>query len=174
MKNEKSKFNIKFSKDLKIIGKNIRKCRLSKKITQKELGKQLEVSGNTISYIELGKSACPLPILLELCSILKISLFDMLKNTSIVKTRAPKGISEQFNQLNSEYQDLVKDILTLLIKRQRVSDSKLTSYANNLSNRSKNNNNSDFEDENYNSEELTNFVSQHVPKNIRYNNDNYC
>lgn len=173
MKNKKSKFNKKFSKDLETIGKNIKEYRLSKKITQKELGKQLGVSGNTISYIELGKSACPLPILLELCSILKINLFDILKNTSILYLDAPKNILKQFNQLNLEYQDLVKDFLTLLIKRQRTSDPTLTSLENNLSNRNKNDNNFDFEDENYNSEEFTNFVNQHVPKNIRYNNDNY-
>lgn len=173
MKNKKSKFNKKFSKDLKTIGKNIKEYRLSKKITQKELGKQLGVSGNTISYIELGKSACPLPILLELCSILNISLFDILKNTSIVKTKAPKDISEQFNQLNRKHQDLVKDFLTLLIKSQRTSDSKLTSYKNNLSNRSKNDNNSDFEDENYNSEDVNDYANQHFPKRNKYNDDNF-
>ena len=167
MKNKKSKFNKKFSKDLKTIGKNIKEYRLSKKITQKELGKQLGVSGNTISYIELGKSACSLPILLELCSILKINLFDILKNTSILYLDAPKNILKQFNQLNLEYQDLVKDFLTLLIKRQRTSDPTLTSLENNLSNRNKNNNNSDFEYENYNSEDVNDFVSQYFPKNSR-------
>ena len=39
MKNKKSKFNKKFSKDLKTIGKNIKEYRLSKKNHPKRIGK---------------------------------------------------------------------------------------------------------------------------------------
>lgn len=56
--------------DLKTIGSRIRQRREALNLKQKEIAEQLGVSNNHISYIESGKSAPSINLLIRLCHIL--------------------------------------------------------------------------------------------------------
>ncbi len=122
--------------DLKQIGINIKNFRKSYKnisdtssedingLTQKQLAEQLNVSNNTISLIEQGKSLPSLPRILKICNVLKISLFDIFKDTSYVYTRVPKDIMDKYEQLNDSDKYVVNILIEGLYKKQKASEDK--------------------------------------------------
>ena len=103
------------------IGKNIKKLRIEKGLKQIELAKKISVSCNTISMIERGKINIGIERLLYVSYILGVSLFDLLADTSIVKTKVPKNYIDSYLQLNNSYRQIINVILTEMIKQQRVS-----------------------------------------------------
>lgn len=114
--------NMNVKVDMKKIGQNFKNIRLEKNLTQKELAKVIELSSNAISYFENGKSSISFERMIQLCQVLEVSLFDMLKGTSIVRTKIPKETSEKYQQLNDINKKIVDDILTAFIKNQRVAE----------------------------------------------------
>ena len=62
------------------IGKFIAECRKKQHLTQMQLAEKLYVTDRAISKWETGKGLPASTIMLELCSILKISVDDLLSN----------------------------------------------------------------------------------------------
>ena len=126
---------------------NIKNYRNAKNWSQSELAEKIEVSVNTISLIERGKTFVSIPRLFELCEKLEISLFDLFKDTSIVKTKAPRNFSEQYNQLNDTNKAIVSGILNVFIKNQRVSEKSENFNQNNMKTYYLDNNEENIEEE---------------------------
>lgn len=62
--------------------KLLKETRLSKKLTQKELAKQLNISERHYRYIESGSRTPSLSLVLKLCEILEIGLSDLFPTQS--------------------------------------------------------------------------------------------
>lgn len=114
------------------LGKNIKKLRIEKGLKQIELAKKIGVSCNTISMIERGKINIGIERLLYFTCIFEVSLFDLLVDTSIVKTKVPRDFIQSYLQLNDNYKQLIDTMLITMVKQQRVS--KDNKYFNNNEN----------------------------------------
>ena len=82
----------------RLIGKRIRRYRLSKNITQEELAFQINTSAAYISNIECGKKKASLQKLCEISEVLGITMNDLIYNSS----EHLSGFSnKEFNELMS-------------------------------------------------------------------------
>lgn len=69
-----TKYNI-----LQVIGKNIKRIRISRGFTQENLASQLQKSINFVSLIERGESGISIPTIIDICKALEVdanSIFD--------------------------------------------------------------------------------------------------
>ena len=82
-----------------IIGMRLKQRRMEKKITQEKLAEALDVSVAYISRIERGSTEINLKRLTEICSILKVSLGEILDGTS----------SNSSNYLSTDFNNLLKN-----------------------------------------------------------------
>lgn len=89
------KFDINFS----IIGMRLKQARMDKKITQEKLAEILDVSVAYISRVERGSTTINLKRLFELCSLLEVSVGQILDGTS----------SNSDSYLNTAFNDLLKN-----------------------------------------------------------------
>lgn len=105
---------------LKRYGENVRRYRKEIGLLQKDLAEKIEVSINTISLLEQGKSLVSIPQLFEISEKLGVGIFDLFRGTNIVKTKAPKDFLDKYNQLNKTNKSIVDDILTAFVKHQRI------------------------------------------------------
>lgn len=131
----------KMEQDIKQIGINIKNFRKLYKntsdtcsedvigLTQKELAEKLDVSINTISLMEQGKSWMSLPKILQLCKALDISLFDIFKDTSYVYTNVPKNIMDRYEQLNNRDKKTINALINHLYKIQKASEERQKSMS---------------------------------------------
>ena len=65
--------------DQEKVGKFIAECRKNKKLTQEGLGKELSVNGKSISKWERGINTPDISLLIPLCTILGITVVELLK-----------------------------------------------------------------------------------------------
>lgn len=131
----------KMEQDIKQIGINIKNFRKLYKntsdtssedvmgLTQKELAEKLNVSTNTISLMEQGKSWLSLPKILKLCKVLDISLFDIFRDTSYVYTKVPKNIMDRYEQLNYNDKKVINVLIDCLYRKQKFSEKKQQSMS---------------------------------------------
>ena len=61
------------------IGKFIAHCRRQQNLTQSQLAEKLDITDKAISKCETGNSMPDTSIMIELCDILKISVYELLK-----------------------------------------------------------------------------------------------
>ena len=85
--------------DYKIIGKRLKKARLSKNLTQEKLAETLNVSIAYLSRIETGSARINLKRLDEICKILDVSDIEILSGTSDISA----------NYLNSDIGEILKN-----------------------------------------------------------------
>ncbi len=69
--------------DQEKIGRFIAKCRKSENLTQMQLAEKLGITDRAVSKWERGKSLPDSAIMLELCSILKITVNDLLSGEKV-------------------------------------------------------------------------------------------
>lgn len=60
-----------------LLGKKIKKLRITKKITQEELAELVNRSKNHISKIELGNANPPLELLIDIANALSVNLHEL-------------------------------------------------------------------------------------------------
>ena len=100
----------------RLIGKRIRRYRLSKNITQEELAFQINTSAAYVSNIERGKKKASLQKLCEISEVLGITMNDLIYNSS----EQLSGFSnKEFNELMSlcskeEQNNLIEDISSII------------------------------------------------------------
>ena len=82
----------------KMIGKRIRRFRLSKNITQEELAFQINTSASYISHIECGNKKASLQKLYEISEVLGVTLDDLIYNA---KEQSSGEYSKEFGELLS-------------------------------------------------------------------------
>jgi len=61
------------------IGKNIKRLRLKKKMTQRELGTQIGVTDSMIAQLERGTKTLTVPLGKEIARVLNCNLEDLAK-----------------------------------------------------------------------------------------------
>lgn len=59
---------------MKIFGERLKETRLDKHLTQKDLAKMLNVTGNTVHSWETDKQEPSMTMILKICEILDVSL----------------------------------------------------------------------------------------------------
>ena len=69
------------------MGENIRLLRISKKMTQKELGKRVGVSDSMIAYIESGQRALPRKTGKKIATALGCSFTDLTTKEYQISTK---------------------------------------------------------------------------------------
>lgn len=67
-------------KDLQTIGKAVRKLRLSKGLSQEELGAEAELDRTYVSDIELGTRNFGIKNLIKIAKALKVTAISLLKD----------------------------------------------------------------------------------------------
>lgn len=65
------------------IGKNIRRAREINDMSQEDVAEQLNIRRQTLSAYETGRSIPNIYILLELASVLRVSIEELTKNVEL-------------------------------------------------------------------------------------------
>lgn len=92
------------------IGKFICECRKKQKLTQSELADKLNITDRAVSKWENGRSMPDSSLMLELCSILKISVNDLLSGEVI---------------LMNNYNEKHEQVLLEIVKQKEEYDKKM-------------------------------------------------
>ncbi len=99
------------------IGKNLRQCRLAKKMRQEDLAEKTNLSPNYIGMLERGEKLPALDTFIDILNALDASadvvLADVLNARYDIKTSL---ISEKVQKLPSKEQKTVLDIVDAVIK----------------------------------------------------------
>ena len=99
------------------IGKNLRQCRLAKKMRQEDLAERTNLSPNYIGMLERGEKLPALDTFIDILNALDASadvvLADVLNARYDIKTSL---ISEKVQKLSSKEQKTVLDIVDAVIK----------------------------------------------------------
>ena len=95
------------------IGIFISKCRKRQKLTQAELAEKLGITDRAVSKWETGRSLPDASIMLDLCTILKISVNDLLSGEEV--TMNENNQEQMLLELVKEKQDADKRLLKVEI-----------------------------------------------------------
>ena len=106
--------------NLETIGKNIRKYRKAKKLSQESLAEMTELSTNYIGLVERGKKVPALDTFLRIANALEVSA-DMLLEDVIYNGYKVKDslISERLELLSPVERAKVYDIIEVMIKHSK-------------------------------------------------------
>ena len=107
---------------LPIICERIRFYREKKGIEQKELAKQLGITGNSISNWETGRSRPDINLIPDICRILDISLNDLfgLPHPQELYTRSEKKLIETYRGLSEGHQYAVEQLMDSLMHVEKT------------------------------------------------------
>ena len=100
------------------IGKFIAKCRKEKKLTQAQLAEKLNITDRAVSKWETGKSMPDVSLMLDLCSILGITVNELLSGERIIMEDYQKRAEENLMELQAkkekaqgEYNSILKILI---------------------------------------------------------------
>ena len=110
--------NLEKRKALQIIGKNIKRLRVSRNMTQEQLAERLERSINFVSLIELGKSGMSVVTILEICNILEVDVNCLFKGLVEynIKDKDQRLINNILT-LSSDDKDIIEKLIEHLINK---------------------------------------------------------
>lgn len=90
--------------DYAALGKRIKEKRISKKLTQEQLGEMCELSAAHIGHIERGTRILSVDVLFKIAQVLNVSvdylLFDSVENDNIFNSIAPLLKDNDKNKIN--------------------------------------------------------------------------
>ena len=114
----------KSGKELSVISKNIRKFREQIGMEQKELSIELGMSESTVGNWERGYSKPTLDVLLPLCKILGITLYDLFGvNDPVMKYSAGEQmLMSDYRELSMYHKEAVKNLIGNLRKAEVMED----------------------------------------------------
>ena len=98
------------------LGKNIKKIRLLRGITQENLAFDLQKSVNFVSLVENGKTGISIPTLVNMCNALNTDFNSMF--AGIIALSNAKGddyIISSLNFLNEKDKEIVKELIAYII-----------------------------------------------------------
>lgn len=91
--------------DYAALGKRIKEKRISKKLTQEQLGEMCELSAAHIGHIERGTRILSVEVLFRIAQVLNVSvdylLFDSVENDNILSSIAPILKDSDKNKVNN-------------------------------------------------------------------------
>ena len=99
--------------DQEKIGKFIALCRKEQKLTQEELAEKLNITYKAVSKWECGKSLPDASIMLDLCSILKINVNDLLSAEKIDNDKYVNNAEENLIILTKQIEKRKKILKTI-------------------------------------------------------------
>lgn len=97
------------------IGKFIAICRKEQKLTQMQLAEKLGITDRAVSKWETGKSLPDASIMLELCSILKITVNDLLSGEMVNMKDNNREMENKLIELVKQKQETDKRLLSMEI-----------------------------------------------------------
>lgn len=101
--------------DYSVVGKRIKEARLKKGYTQNTLAEELDLSVAYLSRLEKGRSKVNLKRLNQICTILDISLGEVLTGTSVKSEQyLNKELYEVLVTCTPEKQKLIYEIARLV------------------------------------------------------------
>ena len=95
------------------IGKFIAECRKKNNLTQMQLAEKLNITDRAISKWENGKSMPDSSIMLDLCTILKISVNDLLSGEVVGMDNYNKELENKLIEMVKQKEKSDKRLLTL-------------------------------------------------------------
>ena len=101
--------------DQEKIGKFIADCRKEKGLTQLQLAEKLGISNRAVSKWETGKSCPDVSLMLELCSVLEITVNELLSGERILMEDYQKKAEENLVELQQKANNAQKNS-NLLVK----------------------------------------------------------
>ena len=100
-----------------MIGKFISACRKEKGLTQMQLAEKLNITNRAVSKWETGKSMPDVSLMLDLCSILGITVNELLSGERIIMEDYQKRAEENLMELQAkkekaqgEYNSILKNL----------------------------------------------------------------
>lgn len=103
------------------IGKFIAECRKEQGYTQASLAEQLGITDRAVSKWETGKSMPDASIMLELCSLLKITVNELLTGEHIIMNNYQEIAETNIVELKTKEEKANKALLTVEIVLMTVS-----------------------------------------------------
>ncbi len=97
------------------IGKFIAECRKKQNFTQMQLAEKLGITDRAISKWETGKSLPDSAIMLELCSLLEITVNDLLSGEVVVMEDYSKEMENKLIEMVREKEESDRRLLSLEI-----------------------------------------------------------
>ena len=97
------------------IGRFIAKCRKDVNLTQMQLAEKLNITDRAVSKWETGKAMPDSSIMLELCSILKISVNDLLTGEVVTMENYNKELENNLLEMVKQKESADKRLLMLEI-----------------------------------------------------------
>ncbi len=97
------------------IGKFIAECRKAQNLTQMQLAEKLGITDRAVSKWENGKAMPDSSIMLSLCSLLKITVNDLLSGEVVVMENYNNEMENKLIELVKEKQQADKRLLSLEI-----------------------------------------------------------
>ena len=97
------------------IGLRIKQARKSAGLTQEQLAEKIDVSTQYISDLERGVVGTSIPTLIKICDSLAVSA-DFILRGKEHENHSPLSISNRFNNLSPQEQQLMEEGFNLLNK----------------------------------------------------------
>ena len=97
------------------IGKFISQCRKNANLTQMQLAEKLNITDRAVSKWETGKAMPDTSIMLDLCSILKISVNDLLSGEVVSMDNYNKKLENNLFEMVKEKEQADKRLLEMEI-----------------------------------------------------------
>ena len=97
------------------IGRFISECRKKQNLTQSQLAEKLNITDRAVSKWETGRAMPDSSLMLDLCSILKINVNDLLNGEVITMSETNKKQEEMLLELVKEKQEADKRLLNIEI-----------------------------------------------------------
>ena len=95
------------------IGKFIAECRKKENLTQMQLAEKLNITDRAVSKWETGKSLPDSSIMLQLCSVLKITVNDLLSGEVITMDNYNKEMENKILEMIKQKEESDKRLLML-------------------------------------------------------------
>ena len=93
------------------IGKFIAECRKKENLTQMQLAEKLNITDRAVSKWETGKSLPDSAIMLQLCSVLKITVNDLLSGEVITMDNYDKELENKLLEMIKQKEESDKRLL---------------------------------------------------------------
>lgn len=108
--------NINKSDALVILGKNIRRIRLIRGITQESLASDIQKSVNFVSLVENGKTGVSISTLVDICGALGTDFNSLFKGVvSLSDFDEDSYIVNSLNYVDKEDKKIIKDLVEYIL-----------------------------------------------------------
>lgn len=107
--------NVSKSNVLQVIGKNIKRIRLLRGLSQETLASDLQKSINFVSLVERGESGLSIPTLIDICKVLEVDANSIFEGViSSPQATDEDFISKSFSLFGSNDKAIVTDLINYI------------------------------------------------------------